>query len=162
PTATVRLEPRPAGLQLSIEVPADRPLVVNPAGTDNPWDNEPADVNADGAQLYFATAEGTGGWRLPLRPGGVVEPGHVAGWGTLAPRDPQWRQTPRGYELSLMLPIPAAGRREIALDLLVNDLGPGRARRRGQLVLGGADGEWTYLRGDRHDPARLVPFALPR
>lgn len=161
PSATVRLDPRPGRLQLTVEIPALRPLVVNPPGTDNPWDNEPADVNADGVQLYFATANGSGGWRLPLRPGGRVEPGHVTGWGTLGLRDPQWREIPGGYELSVMLPIPA-GSREVALDLLVNDIVPGRMRRRGQLVLSGGEGEWTYLRGDRHDPARLIPFAIPR
>ncbi len=162
PTATLRLDPTPGALRLVVAVDTDHPLVINPSGTENPWDNEPADVNADGVQLYLATAEGSGGWRLPLRPGGRVEPGHVAGWGTLDVRDPQWRETPTGYELTVMLPMPPAARGEIALDLLVNDIGPGRSRRRGQLVLSGAAGEWTYLRGDRHDPARLIPFVVPR
>jgi hypothetical protein len=162
PTATLRLDRVPDGLHLAVTVNTDHRVVINERGTENPWDNEPADVNADGVQLYFATEAGSGGWRLPLRPGGSVEPGHVAGWGTLAPRDPQWREVPRGYELSVMLPLPPDGKRDVALDLLVNDIGAGRARRRGQLVLSGASGEWTYLRGDRHDPARLVPFVLPR
>jgi hypothetical protein len=49
---------------------------------------------------------------------------------------------------------------ELALDLLVNETAPGRARRRGQLVLSGADGEFVYLRGDRHDPSRLPGFII--
>jgi hypothetical protein len=36
----------------------------------------------------------------------------------------------------------------------------GRERRRGQLVLGGADGEWVYLRGDRPDPARMLSILI--
>jgi hypothetical protein len=43
--------------------------------------------------------------------------------------------------------------------VIVNDAGPGRARRRGQLVMSGAGGEFAYLRGDRHDPSRLIPFS---
>ena len=46
------------------------------------------------------------------------------------------------------------------LDVLVNDAEPGRLRRRGQLVMSGADDEFVYLRGDRHDPSRLIPFSV--
>jgi hypothetical protein len=41
-------------------------------------------------------------------------------------------------------------------DLIVNETAPGRERRRGQLVLSGARGEFVYLQGDRHDPERFV------
>jgi len=27
-------------------------------------------------------------------------------------------------------------------------------------VMSGADDEFVYLRGDRHDPGRLIPFAI--
>jgi len=45
-----------------------------------------------------------------------------------------------------------------ALDLIVNERPVGRERRRGQLVLSGARGEFVYLRGDRHDLERLIPI----
>ena len=48
----------------------------------------------------------------------------------------------------------------IALDVLVNETSAGRERRRGQLVMSGAPGEFVYLAGDRHDPARLIGFVL--
>jgi hypothetical protein len=46
-------------------------------------------------------------------------------------------------------------------DVIVNETTPDRVRRRGQLVMSGAAGEFVYLRGDRHDPERLLRFALP-
>ena len=49
---------------------------------------------------------------------------------------------------------------EIGVDVLVNEIAAGRARRRGQLVLSGARGEFVYLRSDRHDRERLLRFAL--
>jgi hypothetical protein len=48
----------------------------------------------------------------------------------------------------------------VELGIVVNEIPPGRERRRGQLVLGGAEGEWVYLRGDRHDPARMLPILI--
>ncbi len=46
----------------------------------------------------------------------------------------------------------------LAVDVIVNEMPRGRERRRGQLVMSGAEGEFVYLRGDRHDDARLVPL----
>jgi hypothetical protein len=48
----------------------------------------------------------------------------------------------------------------VDLDLIVNEKPPGRERRRGQLLLSGASGEFVYLRGDRHEVARLLRFSL--
>jgi hypothetical protein len=53
-----------------------------------------------------------------------------------------------------------AGSYPVSLDVLVNETAPGRERRRGQLVLSGAHGEFVYLRGDRHDRNRLLPFMI--
>jgi hypothetical protein len=33
-------------------------------------------------------------------------------------------------------------------------------RRRGQLVMSGAHGEFVYLRGDRHEADRLIPLRI--
>jgi len=41
-------------------------------------------------------------------------------------------------------------------DLIVNETTPQRERRRGQIVLSGARGEFVYLQGDRHDPERFL------
>ncbi len=49
---------------------------------------------------------------------------------------------------------------DFTLDLIVNEITADRERRRGQLVLSGADGEWIYLRGDRQDAPRALPFHL--
>ena len=57
----------------------------------------------------------------------------------------------------LVRDLPAA----LGLDVLVNETAPDRERRRGQLVLSGARGEFVYLRGDRHDPARMLWFRFP-
>jgi hypothetical protein len=56
----------------------------------------------------------------------------------------------------------ARGSSPIELDVIVNETAPGRERRRGQLVMSGAAGEFAYLAGDRHDPARLLPFIRGR
>jgi hypothetical protein len=47
-----------------------------------------------------------------------------------------------------------------ALDVIVNEMPRGRERRRGQLVMSGGAGEFVYLRGDRHDPQRLITLRL--
>jgi hypothetical protein len=53
-----------------------------------------------------------------------------------------------------------AGEEVIGVDVIVNESALGRTRRRGQLVLSGAQGEFVYLRADRHERERLVRFAL--
>jgi hypothetical protein len=83
----------------------------------------------------------------------------VAGWANDLAVDARWRPTAAGYRLEATIHID--GRTpEFALDVLVNDVVSGRARRRGQLVLSGAAGEFVYLRGDRQDPERLLRFSL--
>jgi len=78
------------------------------------------------------------------------------GWsGELRPRA-TWQTSGDGYQLDVELPLPPDATR-LALDVLVNVSGPGRARRRGQLVLSGGRGEFVYLRSDRHDRMRLIP-----
>jgi len=46
--------------------------------------------------------------------------------------------------------------RHAAVDVLVNEKPAGRERRRGQLVLSGAHGEFVYQVGDRQDRHRLL------
>lgn len=69
------------------------------------------------------------------------------------------RLTPTGWALRAVLPRAQLGT-GFTLDLVINEITPGRERRRGQLVLGGARHEWVYLRGDRQDPARALHIQL--
>lgn len=132
-----------------------------PAGTDNPLDNEPAAINGDGVQLYVVAGATKGGWLLvPRGDSTEVEQRKVEGWDGGLTVGASWQATPDGWELTATLDLPDAGG-EVALDVIVNETAPGRARRRGQLVLSGGAGEFVYLRGDRHDPSRLLRFTLP-
>lgn len=131
----------------------------------NPYDNEQPDIDGDGVQLYVRGTVGGGAWILVPEETGAVRVRALPGWGGGAAPDVRWRRTPEGYELRAELPLvsgaPGSGTIPIALDVLVNETAGDRERRRGQLVLSGG-GDWLYLRGDRHDPARLLPFVLER
>ena len=127
----------------------------------NVLDNEPAWINGDGLQLYLSCGALGGAWILvPRAEGDAVTAHPLTGWGSGLEVDARWRPTPGGYSIEARVTLPNDVA-TVALDLLVNETAPGRARRRGQLVLSGAEGEYVYLRGDRHDPRRLLRFALP-
>jgi hypothetical protein len=130
-------------------------------GAENILDNEPAAINGDGIQLYVSCGGDGGAWLLVPREGSAavwVSP--VSGWGSGLQVAATWRPTKAGYELEARVVIPPDCDAP-ALDLIVNETATGRARRRGQLVLSGAAGEFVYLRGDRHDPHRLLRFTIP-
>jgi len=95
--------------------------------------------------------------------GGRLRVREIAGWaGMIAPRG-QWRPWGAGYEMRIELALPDfASQSEygVDVDLLINETVAGRERRRGQLVTSGAEGEFVYLRGDRHDPQRLIPLVI--
>jgi hypothetical protein len=126
---------------------------------ENPFDNDPAAIHGDGVQLYVEAADRSGGWLLVPDPDTSDVGMRVAeGWrDEIRPRA-TWRATGDGYQLDVDLPFPMGA--PLALDVLVNVSGPDRARRRGQLVLSGARGEFVYLRSDRHDRERLLPLLL--
>lgn len=164
PTARVAIAASTRVLTVDVQVATPEPRFV-PAGAVNPYDNEPADINGDGVQLYVRTADNGGAWMLVPEPAarpGVVRARPIEGWGSLKLGRTAWRRTREGYELRVELPMrePLQVGSEVALDVLVNETGPGRERRRGQLILSGPDGEFVYLRGDRHDPARLLHFTI--
>jgi hypothetical protein len=162
---TARVAVAATGDELIVDVSVNSgALVFVAANAVNPYDNEHPDINGHGVQLYVRTGEDGGAWVI------VPEAGQreararpVAGWGALQLRRTVWRPTAEGYELRAHVALgsgAAAGDQPIDLDVLVNETAPGRERRRGQLVMSGARGEFVYLRGDRHDPARLVQFRL--
>jgi hypothetical protein len=161
PTARVRIHVDDAR-RLVVEVDVERAVrrFVS-IDAENPLDNEPAAINGDGVQLYVEIAGRRAGWLLvPVAGSTEVARREVDGWRSDIRPASTWTPVGEGYSLSVRVPLPAGGR-EVALDVLVNETAAGRERRRGQLVLSGADDEFVYLRGDRHDPERLLHFALP-
>jgi hypothetical protein len=152
----------PAGvIALDVRVAPSERLFIAPEEL-NPYDNEPAGVNGDGVQLYLSVGDLSGGWLLvPVagRDAVIVRP--ASGWqGGLEAPVARWHATEHGYAMHVELAIDPATT-TIGLDLIVNETASGRVRRRGQLVLSGANGEFVYLRGDRHDHARLLSFTRP-
>jgi hypothetical protein len=156
--------------ELLIEVSVRKPHVTfTPERAENPLDNEHPDTNSDGIQLYV---RGVDPVRRVQHHSWIVVPDAGSAKLRITPRisegsaalvTGEWRRTPRGYQVLMRVPreaVGAAGRGPVGLDVIVNETSPDRERRRGQLVLSGASGEWTYLRGDRHDPAQYLWFQL--
>ena len=153
PSATVRMRRTNERLEIDVLVPeSDRAFAQ--ADAINRYDNEAPDINGDGLQLYLRSGESLSGWILVPDSGSSVRVRQLDGWRAPRPIEAQWFPTSAGYELRITL----QGRLPDALDIIVNEKPSGRERRRGQLVLSGARGEFVYLRGDRHDKDRLIPI----
>jgi prepilin-type processing-associated H-X9-DG protein len=158
PKAEVRVQA--SGDELIIDVAASiGPLVRLARNAVNPLDNENADINVHGVQLYVHTRGKSGAWVAALSDAEPVHVRQLAEWGSLALRSAECTPRETGFDMRFRVPLPL-GRPLVAFDVIVNDTSPVRARRRGQLVLSGAHGEFAYLRGDRHDPARLIPLLV--
>jgi hypothetical protein len=144
-------------LELTIDVPrSDRTFA--PATAVNRYDNEPADVNGDGVQLYLRTDRGESGWMLvPEFSTSTVRVRPLDGWAAPVPIGAEWRPTETGYRMRVRLETSAPPR---AIDAIINEMPSGRERRRGQLVMSGANGEFVYLRGDRHGAEHLIPIRI--
>ena len=165
PTAVVRVGGTAQSVVVEAEVEKPGGGIFAPPRARNDLDNEHPDTNSDGIQLYVAPATdpvGSGWLLVPEAPGGGVRVTPIGdGRGSL-PLRCRWAATPRGYRVRCELPVSAEMRRAgLDLDLIVNEIAPGRERRRGQLVLSGGEGEWIYLRGDRQSRDRYLPFSLP-
>lgn len=129
-------------------------------------DNESDLIHSDGLQLYLQI-EGRPplGWLVvpdPASPALQVHP--VVGTAALASQvRGGWRKSEAGYVATLALSLPGwpPGPNDPPprFDLVVNEMRPGRTRRLGQLVWTGGGG-WSYLRGDRQDPARFGRLML--
>jgi hypothetical protein len=135
------------------------------AGADaaNPYDNEHADTMRAGVQLHLELRGVLHAWMLVPEPGtDRVRVRRVLGSDGTSPAA-SWRPTRTGYELRVELPIIPSNAAEplpLSLDLVVNETVANRVRRRGQLVMSGARGEFVYLRGDRQDRAHLIPMLV--
>ncbi len=166
PTAQVRfvVEAERSTFLVSATVHLHRAPSFAPAVGENPLDNEPADINGDGVQFHWRSFV-TGAWnsvlavpdgddvRLTVTSGS--DDGVTASWHLDHPG--------RSYSIALEVPWPGLGT-VIEYDCVINECPPDRERRRGQLVLSGANGEFGYLRGPRQGPERalfLQFFASP-
>jgi hypothetical protein len=166
PEAEVVVAVTPRELLVEVTVIKSHPTFM-PRVDWNPLDNEHPDINSDGVMLQVtpwdgATSRGT--WILVPegeRPAAVRVTSRDS---DAVPVTALWRLTSDGYQVlarvgidALMSPVEG-----VDLGVIVNEKPPGRDRRRGQLVLGASRGGWTYLRGDRHDPAHRIPIRITR
>ena len=157
PRATVSLRWSANSFEVSIDVPrSDRTFA--PSAAVNRYDNESPDVNGDSVQLFLRTDRGDSGWILvPELDSPVVRVRQLDGWNAPLSVRAEWLPTVSGYRMTVRLDTSTPPR---AVDVIVNEMPQGRERRRGQLVMSGGAGEFVYLRGDRHDPERLIPIRI--
>ena len=162
PRAVVAIEREGGHLGVGVRVFTAEPTFA-PADAVNDMDNEHPDVNGHGVQLHIRTPGFTAAWMAVPEPADRIRLREIAGSEAGWLPDGGWQRMDDGYRLKLLLPLHALGdgpSRPISLDVLVNETTPARERRRGQLVLSGARGEWVYLRGDRQSPDRFIPFII--
>lgn len=154
-----------AGGELHVTVTARTgPSVVISDEAVNEMDNEQPDVNATGVQLSIRDARGSL-HRWLVRPGADHMPRVRPLTRETVPRRIETTVDAGHWVARIAIPLGALGDAPpyfIALGVTINEIAPGRERRRGQLVLGGAEGEWVYLRGDRDDPSKLIPIVIDR
>lgn len=157
PAAFVTLGWSGQSLDVTVDVPRSDLMFVR-AGAENRYDNEHSDVNGDGVQLFIRTTRGYSGWMLvPELDSDVVRVRPIDGWNAPQVVVARWERQANGYRMSISLPGPTPPE---AIDVVVNEMPRGRERRRGQLIMSGAAGEFVYLRGDRHEPHRLITLRL--
>jgi heparinase II/III-like protein len=164
-TAFVNLDAE--ALYLAVEVVKPEVIPRNPGAPPFLLDNEPDEIHADGLQVYFRHPVDNAVYGLLIVPsseGGALIARPVSGMGGSEDMvRGSWRPTETGYSLTLGIAPPGWDTLrpgdELAFDLLVNRMVPGRQRRAGQLVWSGGGG-WVWLRGDRQDPSRFGTLEL--
>ena len=156
----------PNELVVDVSVYKAGALTFVPADAINLYDNESPDINGDGLQLYVANDFGGSAWVLVPEPSlaeqGAVRARLIDGWDSPLALRAAWHQIDGGWAIRVRIPVArdSLRDRELVLGVVVNEKPPHRERRRGQLVLGGASGEFVYLRGDREDRDRLPRFTI--
>ena len=136
--------------------PIFRPVDAKPLRLDN----EPDLINSDGLQVYVqADGQARAGWLVVPDPAGSgLQARPISGTqATTSGLRGAWRATEDGYLVTMAIAAPGwppgANDDPPRFDLVVNEMGPGRARRQGQLVWTGGGG-WAYVRGDRQEAGR--------
>ncbi|MBL0940151.1 MAG: heparinase II/III family protein [Gemmatimonadaceae bacterium] len=173
PTAIIEAVCTDAELVLRIQALTGHPVVVD--GTDplqmpyNSLDNERSDINADGVQCYIGAPASRGRaetWQSAVLAVPLASPAdaqvRVTSLVSGGPV-PQARAvcTDTGWHMQLSWPRQALPPGPtLNLDVVINERPADRERRRGQLILSGGGG-FSYLAGDRHDPARGILVRLP-
>ncbi len=115
-------------------------------------------LNGAGLQLYLRTTETQAGYVIvPVAGTADVSIRGIDGWEGPVQVRGTWQPTEGGYTVDLHVTHNGPS---LSLDLIVNEEPVGRERRRGQLVLSGGEGDFIYLRGDRPDASRLIPFVI--
>jgi hypothetical protein len=157
PSATVVLSWQRRSLEIVVDVPrSDRTFA--PRDATNPYDNEPADINGDSVEFFVRWRDGRAGWVLvPELDSSHVRVRRIDGWNMPQEIAARWERSSTGYRIFIAL---TAETPPYGFDVIVNEMPRGRERRRGQLVLSGGAGEFVYLRGDRHEPERLVTLRI--
>ncbi len=164
PTATVDIHITDNQLVIDVVV-RKQPLIFRVRDDDAQLDNEHPDIHRDGVQLHLLPggASDQTAWLLVPEPNsGTVRVRRSAGASFSEPRA-TWDERPDGYAMRVSFPREVLSRSHDAtfgLDVLVNETGPDRVRRRGQLVLSGGRNEWVYLRGDRQPVDRFLYFRI--
>ena len=169
PSANVSLAVVDDRLMIDVAVVKSNPYFA-PVSASNPLDNEHPDTNSDGVQLHVIVPSD-----------GVATPDREMSWLMVPESDSHdvritprpsaytamvrasWRRTPSGYAMACSLPLASLGVRVGApflLGIVVNETTSDRERRRGQLMLGGAAGEFVYLQGDRLPRNRHLPLVI--
>jgi hypothetical protein len=162
PSARLELLYVPNELLIDVVVRKSGDFTFVSGGAVNPYDNESPDINGDGVQLYLADDSGASAWVLvpELDGEGLVRARAIDGWPTPRQIITTWKRVEGGYVIQVRLPVAPSPNAEFQLGVAINEKPPGRERRRGQLVLGGARGEFVYLRGDREDRGSLPRIVI--
>ena len=126
----------------------------------NALDNERADINSDGVQLYLVlpgstgdASASTGSWLMVPDLDGSVRITRLDAAAASMPVDARWVLTDDGYTIRTRIRIGESAVRlgvQLQIEVMVNEISTDRERRRGQLVLSGGRDEFIYLKGDRH------------
>jgi hypothetical protein len=156
PAGSVSLSWTGAALEVHVVVEKSD-LTFAAANAVNLYDNEHPDINGDSVQVYLRAGAERAGWLLvPELDSSRVRVRTIDGWNGPGEIAAAWQRRGEGYVITAQV----FGIVPEGLDVLVNEMPRGRTRRRGQLVMGGGNGEFVYLRGDRHEVASLVPLHL--
>jgi hypothetical protein len=171
PAARVQMATAGEWLVVDVDVSKSDPLVLVD-NAENPLDNEPHDVNADGVQWYLNAVGAHRGPDPSWEAAGLIVPDaerpvgarcrHTRIAGSTEPPDVKWAATGHGWAMRLRWPlqtVPTDAAGAVAFELVVNERPPARERRRGQLVLSGGGG-FGYLAGPRRPVDRFVILSL--
>ncbi len=154
-------------LVVRVGVLTGHPVVSTGSGLtpDNPLDNEPSDVNADGLQWYIGNANSSewsaGELMVPVSPMALRRTAITHGLAVVPTVTSRWLPDADGWVIQLEFDrrmLENAGldtAQSLRFDLIVNERPPERERRRGQLRLSGGGG-FGYLRGVQNPAAQCM------